>query len=63
MLKSEVDKVYEIIQIDSDLRGYLSRDNDAVLSGVAPTLHKKFGVSEEVIKYRVRREGLWPPAG
>ena len=63
MLKSEVDKVYETIQKNSDLRDYLNRDHDAVLSGVAPTLHKKFGVSEDVIKYRVRREGLWPPAG
>jgi len=62
-LKSEVGKVYETIQKDSDLRDYLKKDHDAVLSGVAPTLHKKFGVSEEVIKYRVRREGLWPPAG
>jgi len=60
-LKSEVGKVYEIIQKDSDLRDYLNKDHDAVLSGVTPTLHKKFGVSEEVIKYRVRREGLWPP--
>lgn len=63
MLKSEVGKVYEIIQKDSDLRDYLNRDQDAVLSRVAPSLRRKFSVSEKVIKKRVQREGLWPPAG
>ena len=63
MLKSEVGKVSEIIQKDSDLRDYLKRDQDAVLSRVAPSLRRKFCVSEKVIKTRVQREGLWPPAG
>jgi len=63
MLKSEVDKVYEIIKKDPDLRDYLKRDQDALLSRVAPSLRRKFGVSEKVIKTRVGREELWPPAG
>lgn len=63
MLKSEVGKVYEIIQKDPDLRDYLKRDQDAVLSRVAPSLRRKFGVSEKAIKTRVGREELWPPTG
>jgi hypothetical protein len=62
-LKSEVVKLYEIIEKESDLKDYLNRDQDAVLSRVAPSLRRKFGVSEAVIETRVRREGLWPPAG
>jgi hypothetical protein len=62
-LKSEVEKLYEIIQKDPELRNYLNRDQDAVLSRIAPSLRKKFGVSEAVIETRVRREGLWPPVG
>jgi hypothetical protein len=62
ILKSEVGKLYKMIQKDSDLKDYLHRDQDAVLSRIAPALHKKFAVSEKVIKERVRREGLWPPA-
>jgi Zn-dependent peptidase ImmA (M78 family) len=62
-LKSEASKVYEIIQNDADLKDYLNRDHDAVLSRVAPSLRRKFGVSEAVIETRVRREGLWPPTG
>jgi hypothetical protein len=60
-LKSEVSKVYEIIQYDADLKDYLNMDHDAVLSRVAPSMRRKFGVSEDVIKKRVQREGLWPP--
>jgi hypothetical protein len=63
ILKSEVGKLYKMIQKDSDLKDYLQRDQDAVLSRIAPTLRKKFGVSEAVIETRVRRDGLWPPAG
>ncbi len=63
VLKSEVEKLYKTIQKDPDLKKYLKKDNDAVLAGIAPTLHKKFAVSEKVIRERVRREGLWPPAG
>ena len=62
-LKNELGKLYEMIQKDSDLRDYLHRDQDVVLSRIAPTLRKKFGVSEAVIETRVRRDGLWPPAG
>jgi hypothetical protein len=63
ILEREVKKLYKIIQKDPDLKSYLNRDQDAVLSRIAPSLRKKFGVSEEVIEKRVRREGLWPPAG
>jgi len=62
-LKCEVGKLYKMIQKDSDLKDYLHRDQDAVLSRIAPTLRKKFGVSEAVIETRVRRDGLWPPTG
>lgn len=59
-LKSEVAKLDEIIDKEAELRDYLSRDQDAVLSRVAPSLRRKFGLSEAVIETRVRREGLWP---
>lgn len=62
-LKGEVGKLFEIIKKDSDLRDYLHRDQDAVLSRIAPTLRRKFGVSEAAIETRVRRDGLWPPTG
>ena len=44
-----------------DLMEYLQQDPDAVLSRVSPFLRKTFGVSEQVIALRVRRENLWPP--
>lgn len=44
-----------------DLIEYLQQDPDAVLSRVSPFLRKTFGVSEQVIALRVRRENLWPP--
>jgi hypothetical protein len=44
-----------------DLIEYLQQDPDAVLSRVSPFLRKPFGVSEQVIALRVRRENLWPP--
>ena len=46
---------------ENNLIDYLESDPDAVLSRVSPTICKPFGVSEDVIKRRVEREGLWPP--
>ena len=46
---------------ENNLTDYLENDPDAVLSRISPTLCKPFGVSEDVIKRRVEREGLWPP--
>jgi Zn-dependent peptidase ImmA (M78 family) len=47
---------------ENKLIDYLESDPDAVLSRISPTICKPFGVSEDVIKRRVEREGLWPPA-
>jgi hypothetical protein len=40
---------------------YLPEAPDLVLSCISPFLCKPFGVSEDVIGTRVRREKLWPP--
>jgi hypothetical protein len=40
---------------------YLVKDPDLVLSCISPFLCRPFGVSEEVIEKRVKKEGLWPP--
>jgi Zn-dependent peptidase ImmA (M78 family) len=46
---------------ENNLTDYLENDPDAVLSRVSPMICKPFGVSADVIKRRVEREGLWPP--
>lgn len=46
---------------EKNLINYLGNDPDAVLSGISPSICKPFGVSADVIKRRVEREGLWPP--
>jgi Zn-dependent peptidase ImmA (M78 family) len=61
-LKLKVEESLEIIR-RSDLLEYLQQDPDAVLSRVSPFLRRTFGVSEQVIVLRVKREGLWPPEG
>jgi Zn-dependent peptidase ImmA (M78 family) len=59
-LKFKVEKSLEMIR-NSGLIEYLHQDPDAVLSRVSPFLRKTFGVSEQVIDIRVKREDLWPP--
>jgi Zn-dependent peptidase ImmA (M78 family) len=59
-LKLKVSESLEIIR-QFDLIAYLQQDPDAVLARVSPFLRKDFGVSEQVIAIRVRRENLWPP--
>jgi Zn-dependent peptidase ImmA (M78 family) len=59
-LKSKVEESLEMIK-KSNLIEYLQQDPDAVLSRVSPFLRKTFGVSEQVIVFRVKRENLWPP--
>jgi Zn-dependent peptidase ImmA (M78 family) len=46
---------------NSNLREYLAKDPDAVLSGISPSICRHFGVSSGVIETRIRREGMWPP--
>jgi Zn-dependent peptidase ImmA (M78 family) len=46
---------------EKNLIDYLENDPDAVLSSISPMICKPFGVSADVIKRRVEREGLWPP--
>jgi len=55
-----IEQVAQIIK-DNKLIEYLNNDPDAVLSRVSPMICKPFGVSTDVIKRRVEREGLWPP--
>jgi len=59
-LKSKVEESLEMIK-RWDLIEYLRQDPDAVLSRVSPFLRRTFGVSEQVIVLRVKREDLWPP--
>lgn len=59
-LVSAIDHAAIIIK-DSELTKFLNNDPDAVLSRVSPTICKQFGVSADVLKMRVEREGLWPP--
>jgi hypothetical protein len=59
-LKSKVEESLEMVR-KSGLIKYLHQDPDAVLSRVSPFLRKTFGVSEQVIVFRVKREDLWPP--
>jgi hypothetical protein len=59
-LKSKVEESLEMIR-KSGLIEYLQQDPDAVLSRVSPFLRKSFGISEQVIVFRVKRENLWPP--
>lgn len=59
-LKSKVKESLEMIR-KSGLLEYLYQDPDAVLSRVSPFIRKTFGVSEQVIVLRVKREDLWPP--
>ncbi len=59
-LKFKVEESLEMIR-NSGLIEYLHQDPDAVLSRVSPFLRKTFGVSEQVIVFRVKREDLWPP--
>jgi Zn-dependent peptidase ImmA (M78 family) len=42
---------------------HLLSDEDMVLAGISPFLRRIFGVSEQVIEIRVRREKLWPLDG
>jgi IrrE N-terminal-like domain len=58
-LKYKVEESLEMIR-KSGLTEYLQQDPDAVLSRVSPFLRKAFGVSEQVIVLRVKRENLWP---
>lgn len=45
-----------------DMQDLLDKDPDMVLVALSPALCKSFGVSEQVIGIRVKKEGLWPPA-
>lgn len=59
-LVSAIDQSAAIIK-ENNLTEFLANDPDAVLSRVSPMICKPFGVSADVIKRRVEREGLWPP--
>lgn len=59
-LKSKVEESLEMIR-KLGLIEHLHQDPDAILSRVSPFLRKTFGVSEQVIELRVKREDLWPP--
>lgn len=60
----------ELVKVVADVFGFLKEnsllkmleaDPFRVLERVSPYLCKPFGVSEDVIEKRVRRENLWPP--
>ena len=60
-LEVYVSQACEKLKQENSLLKHLSKDPDLVLSCILPFLCKPFGVSEDVIEKRVRREGLWPP--
>jgi len=60
-LKSHFFQACEKIKEDDSLLQILAKDSDLVLSSISPFLCKPFGISDEVIETRVRREELWPP--
>jgi Zn-dependent peptidase ImmA (M78 family) len=59
-LGTAIEQAANIIK-KNNLADYLENDPDAVLSSISPMICKPFGVSADVIKRRVEREGLWPP--
>jgi len=59
-LIKEIDGVVSILK-ENILLELLESDPSRVLERVSPSLCKPFGVSEQVIEKRVRRENLWPP--
>ena len=62
VLKAKIAEVSESLKKIKNIKSYLAEDPDAVLSSVSPYIRKPFGVSEEVIERRVKREEkLWPP--
>ncbi|MHB8067631.1 MAG: ImmA/IrrE family metallo-endopeptidase [Desulfobaccales bacterium] len=60
-LKARIDQAIEFIKNDSRLIEYLKQDPDAILSRMSPFIRKPFGVSDQVIVFRVQSEELWPP--
>lgn len=61
LLKIEIGKVIEIINAQPKITELMRSDPSIVLDRILPTLRKPFEVSEDVIKIRVEKEGLWPP--
>ncbi|MFH1137155.1 MAG: ImmA/IrrE family metallo-endopeptidase [Pseudomonadota bacterium] len=59
-LRDEINKCLTQIE-EQGVLDYLLRDPDAALSRLSPALCKPFGVSDQVVKRRAEREGLWPP--
>lgn len=59
LLNDELSKCLKKLPLD--LHDLLERDSDIVLASLSPALCKPFGVSEQVISIRVKKEGLWPP--
>ncbi len=59
-LKTEVEQIHRILEKEN-LLNMLKKDPDQMLSAVSPKLCKPFGVSEDAIEIRVKRENLWPP--
>ena len=59
-LSLRVEEIKEKLQ-EKQLAAFLRNDPDAVLKRISPSLCKPFGVSEDVIETRVKREMLWPP--
>lgn len=59
-LKYRVEEALGMIK-EWGLNEFLRKAPDAVLSRVSPFLRKAFGISEQVIVLRVKRENLWPP--
>jgi len=59
-LADQIIRTKDIIK-ENGLIEFLKNDPDAVLERVSPLLCKPFGVSEEVVGIRAKRENLWPP--
>ena len=57
-LKKRIDQAIELIEKEGALIEYLKQDPDAILSRISPFLRKPFGVSDQVMVFRVRDYGL-----
>jgi len=60
ILNIEIDKAIDVL-IGEGLSDILIKNADVVSPYIAAYVHKKFGVSKDVIERRIDREGLWPP--
>jgi Zn-dependent peptidase ImmA (M78 family) len=58
-LVTELDNLLGLVKNDPRFSRIMKSDPEIILNRLTPKLCKPFGVSEEAIKRRIQREGLW----